>query len=105
LKLADLVVGLPTNTIGDFILVLAKVTSLIIPSLGPTSSFLLDDSSIIIGTLMGVCAFPYLILVLFLNLKYRGPCLGYLLLNLASVPNASIVAVSSCSISPRDILV
>lgn len=70
LKVTDLVVGLLTSVMGDLVFVLGGVTSLIFPSLHPISSFFLGDSSIIIGTLAGVCGFPCLILVLFLVMKY-----------------------------------
>ena len=82
MKVTDLVVGLPTYSIGDLVLVLGGVASSIFPSLGPISSFLLGDSSIIIGMFVGAFGFPFLILVLFLVLRYMGPCLDYFLLGL-----------------------
>ena len=63
-------VGLLIGAMGDLVLVLRGVTSSIFPSLDPISFFFLSDSLVIIGTLVGVCGFPYLILVLFLVLKY-----------------------------------
>lgn len=56
-------------------------------------------------TLVGVCDFPCLIMMIFPVLNCRGPCLGLLLLGLIGVPNVANVATTSCSVSPRDKLV
>lgn len=97
--------GLPTNATGDLVFFLGGMTSSIFPSLGPTSSFLLGDLSIMIGSFVGDCDFPFLILVPFLVLKYRGPCLGCLFLGLTGVPNVVNVETTSCSVSPGDRIV
>lgn len=54
LKEVDLVVGLLTYDIGIFFMDFGEVTSSIFLSTGPTSSFLLQESSIVIRTLVGV---------------------------------------------------
>lgn len=105
LKLTSLVVVLLSYVTGGLVFPLGEVISSIFPSLGPTSPFLLGDSSILIGNSEGGFGFPYLILVLFLIFKYRGPCLGCLILGLTSVLNVSNMASTSCFVFPIERLV
>jgi len=96
LKEVDLVVGLLTYAIIFFVVGFGEVTSSIFPPIGPTSSFLLRDYSIVIGTFVGVCSLPCLNLVLFLVLKYGGACLYLFLLCLTGVLKVAKVAATSC---------
>ena len=105
LKVTSLVVGIPTSITGGLVLALGYVISSILHSLSPTSPFLLGDSSIVIGTFEGGCGFPYLILVLFLVLKYKGPCLGSLLSGFIVVLNVANVATNYFSIFPGERLI
>ena len=98
-------VGLLTYAIGVYIEGFGEVTSLIFPSIGPTSSLLLGESLIAMGTFVGVCGLPCLILLLFLVLKYRGACLCIFLLCLIGVLKVAKVAATSYSVVPRDKLV
>ena len=54
LKEVDLMVGLLTYAIGVFVMDFEEVTFSIFLSVGPTSSFLLGDSSIVIGAFVRV---------------------------------------------------
>lgn len=65
LKEVNLVVGLLTYAIRVFVLGFGEEISSIFLSVGPTSSFLLGDSSIVMGTFVGVCGLPCFILVFF----------------------------------------
>jgi len=62
----------------------------------------MKNSSIVIGIVEGGWGFPCLILVLLLILKYKGPCLGYLIFILMGVIRASMVATTSCSMFPYE---
>jgi len=79
-------------------LALVEVTSLIFPSPDLTSSLFLANSLMVIRTFEEGLGFPCHILVLFLVLKYKEPCLGYLLLGLIGVPSVANVATTSCSV-------
>ena len=62
-------VGLLTYAIGVFFLGIGEVNSSIFPSVGPTSSFFLGDSSIVMGDLCGCLWPPMLDLGAFSGLK------------------------------------
>jgi len=49
--------------------------------------------------------FPYLIMVLFLLLKYKEPCLGCLLLGFIGVLRDSRVAMTPCFVFPYERLI
>ena len=105
LKVTNLVVGLPIDATGDLVLALGGVNSSISPSLGLIYSFLLGDSSIMIGKFGGYYGFPFLIMALFLVLKYMGTFLYCFLLGFREVPNVANVVATLYSVSPGDRLV
>ena len=64
-------------------------------------SLCVGESSISIGIFVDICGFPYLILVLFLILKYSGVCLLFPFF-LTGVLRAVRAAAASLSVASRD---
>ena len=94
--------GLLIYAIGFFVMGFGEVTSSIFLSVGPTYSFFLGDSSMVIGAFVGVCFLPCLILVLFLVLKYSGDLLCLFLLGSTQVLKEAKVVGASCLVGPGE---
>lgn len=78
------------------------VTSSTFFLMGSNSSLLIADSLIVTGVFVGVWGFPYLILVLFLVLKYMVVCICLFFLGLIGVLKAAREVIASFSVGPGE---